>query len=245
MNSRPTIKAEDVPHVFNGACIKRLADIGKLANNADIAILDAGLRHAANTYALEARLPNVNDVHREIGALHKAALARRPTHETVARLLQNLSPAARDEIVAAGGELILPSPDDLREPSRRKDACSTIERLCSFGGSVAAGRMRTTGRRSRTWKPVLSAPPATRHFDRRAAERNFVTNLRLTILEATGRSPARTADPRNPGPFARMTTECFRLLGAPHVNAVELINELDRRGRAVEERAATSKKDRR
>jgi hypothetical protein len=88
------------------------------------------------------------------------------------------------------------------------------------------------------WRPLLYAPDARRHFQKRAAERDFVMWLRLAWAEATGEPPSRTArraekSYRDLGPFARFVRECLRLAGAPYAEVVELINRVNRRRRAA------------
>jgi hypothetical protein len=109
-----------------------------------------------------------------------------------------------------------------------------INRLCSIGGSYVEGRKRPSGKRSRsTLEPLLHAPALRRHVSKREPERNFVMNLETTWLEATGTKPSLTARhsdrSRKLGPFARFGRKCLRLVGAGHVDVVELINELNRR----------------
>jgi hypothetical protein len=246
MKRPQAIRPEDVSAVFDDARIEALARVCKLPWAADMEVFTREVRRAASIYAADARAPNANEVHREIAALHKAASLRR--YERVADLLTSLSPAARDILTAAnagaGAGITFPGPDELRDAATREDARDAVERLCAFGGGAVASRKRPNGRRSRTWKPVLCAPPASRHFDKRKAERDLVTNLRLAVLEATGRPAARTARVVRKGegatmisgPFARMVADCLRLVGAAHVDAVGLINEVERRRRAVEAR---------
>jgi hypothetical protein len=240
------IQPDDVAAVFDDARIKALARKCKLPKETKIEVFAREVRRAASIYATDARAPNVNDLHREISGLHKAASLRR--HERVADLLTKLSPTARNSLAARGAiaavSTVLPAPDDLCDPTKREAACAAVERLCAYGGRWAESRMRPSGRPSWTWRPYLWAPDRSRHFDRREAERAFVTNLRAAVLEATGKPPARTAGAVKKGfgvwmisgPFARMVAECLRLVGASRANAVELINELDRRRPAVEAR---------
>jgi hypothetical protein len=110
-------------------------------------------------------------------------------------------------------ELKLPSAQELRDPARREEACDAVRRFCSIGGLHITGRVRPTGRRSKTWKSLLCAdlfepgpepllagsayeptyvpvPRPAGHPPKRQAERQFVMNLQLAWLEATGKLPA-------------------------------------------------------
>jgi hypothetical protein len=249
-----TILPERITIVFNDPCVQRLGLLAKLPRGADMQAFAAGVRDAAFLYAGAARQPNSNQVRAEIRALYRSAARR--DFGSLAELLENLSdparlllsrrhrPAAVHSVPAVAGqpdrprrsairprvERGLPAPADLRDPMHREHACVAVERLCLLGGRYADGRRRPSGRRSRpNWQPELYAPPPSRHFAKRAAEREFVTLLRFAWLEATGKQPARTARHDSPGPFARLVDECLRLVGAPYADAIELINDLHRR----------------
>lgn len=264
MKRPQAILPEHVPGVFDDTRIKALVRMGMLPSDADLSIFASEVRRAALIYCADARAPNTNEVHREIADLHKAASQHR--YLRVADLLANLTPAARD-VVAAGSagvrdRIALPEPDDLRDVTKRGAGCAAVECLCTFGGRWTDGRKRPNGRRSRTWQPLLRAPAPSRHFGKRDAERHFVTNLRLAVLQATNRQPPATArlvckgtDATGErvyaasGAFARLVSLALRSVGAAgnhrqaDVLAVELINEINRRRRAVEEHRPRSSSD--
>jgi hypothetical protein len=98
--ARHPIAADDVPRVFDDGCIAKLARIGKLPAGADMKPFAEGIREAARTYAREARVPNVNELHDEIAELFRAADRRE--YEQVARLLEQLSAEARDSLSERG-----------------------------------------------------------------------------------------------------------------------------------------------
>jgi hypothetical protein len=109
------------------------------------------------------------------------------------------------------------------------------------GGKSIAGRNRPTGKRSRnTYQPLLYGPGPKRNFSKRDAELEFVNCLRDADYRATGYLPAasarRSSAHRRPGPFARMAQACLDLAGAPHADAVALINELNERVHAMANR---------
>ena len=61
----------------------------------------------------------------------------------------------------------------------------------------------------------------------------FVIWVRIAWVDATGKEAPKTADPRRPGPFAGMLKECLLLVGAGHVDAVALLNELNTLARRI------------
>jgi hypothetical protein len=168
------------------------------------------LRQDFEIYERDRNRPNVNDCYDEIARLHQAAEKR--DVRVLAIHLSKLSPEirARLEERAARIRVILPSPDELKDAAKRETACETVARLCQIGGKWTTGRLRPSGKRSRTWEPSLYASKK-KHVPKRDAERDFVAHLRCTWRYATAEWPARTADPRQPGPFARFVAECLKL----------------------------------
>jgi hypothetical protein len=229
--SRSPIAADDVLRIFNDQCIAELAKISKLPAGADLRRFAEGVREAARIYARDARIRTTNELHSEIATL--CAAASRKRYEQVAAVIEKLSQEARDLLNGRGAppnlKRELPSPDALRDPVRQKRACETIAALCQFGGSYVDGRRRPSGKRSRSWRPLIFAPERRRHFSKRAAERDFVMWLSVAWTEGSGKPPARTARHSALGPFARLVHNCLCLVGAKDADAVELINELNRR----------------
>src|SRR5262249_35977531 len=196
------------------------------------------VRGAVRDYALAVRAPSSNDLYREIKALHRAADRKR--YDELAELLDRLTPATRAWFYQRGQrpgwrsiygsqDAKLPTANEVREPARRKEACTLVRRLCTAGGRTIEGRLRPTGRRSRSYQTVLEAPTPSRHFSKREAELDLITSLQLSFLGATGKMPALTARRGFPGPFARMTQKVFHLAGAAHADVAGLLNELNRR----------------
>jgi hypothetical protein len=228
MGSKKTyrfIEANDVERVFHDECMDRLARIVELPSTADRSRFDAGVREAARIYAEVVRKPNVNAVGEEIATLHHAASNYENEH--VAVLREALSPEVvrlfdtREATIGfkiAG--LKFPSAEDLRDPDRSREACDVVRQFCSSG----------LGPRQR---PLLSAPERKTRPSRRDAERQFVTNLRLALLEA-GSPPQATVNPERPDrPLAHFLEECLTLVGASHADAVGLINKLNQRRNAL------------
>jgi hypothetical protein len=235
------IAAEEVILKFDDSCIARLASIGKLPVHADKQRFAESVRVSARIYARDAREPNENELHAEIATLHRAA--EQHDYERVAKLLAVLTPRSRERLSDRGKqlgfELGAPTSEALSDTALRDEACTAVARLCRAGGGYVEGRLRPSGRRSQTWRWVLHAPQPRRHSAKREAELGFVMNLRLAWLESSGGSPSRTAHRTNPGPFAKLAQECLALVGAKHANAINLINELDRRGKIMNSRGAT------
>jgi hypothetical protein len=227
------IAANDVPHVFDESCIEMLARIGRLPTHADKEKFAVGVREAVRIFARDACSPNVNVLHDEIDGLYWAAERRQ--YEETAQRTEQLSASAR-ALLTRRGEL--PAYAAFRDPAMRDGACAVVERLCAVGGRKA---WRSDGRGT-VWRPLLNAPDKQRNFPRRDAERNLVMWLQIAWLEATGVRPpqtARHADAgRGLGPFAKMAQECLRLVGAADADVVELINELRRRRRIMQQRVS-------
>jgi hypothetical protein len=228
--ARHPIEESEISRIFDDACIKGLATTRLLAG-ADLRRFAEGVREGARIYARDARVPTDNELHAEIAALYRAA--ERKQYEQVAALLEGFSPKARGLLNRRGARpslgLELPAANALRDAAQQKKARETVLRLCRLGGEYVEGRRRSSGKRSRTWRPLLHTPRPSRSFPKRDAERNFVMQLQLAWLEATGRPPSLAANPARPGPFVRTVRKCLELVGASHADAVGLINELNRR----------------
>jgi hypothetical protein len=228
--SRNPIAKEDVPRIFGDICIDTLAGIGRLPWHANRKRFTEGVREAARIYARDARIPTRNELSAEIAALYRAAGRKR--YGEVATLLEQLSRRASKSINRRGVKL--PASEDLRDATEQQKACEAVLSLCQYGGRYSEGRRRPSGKLSRTWSPLLVetvvvASKPRKSSPRREAERDFVMWLQVAWLEATGKRPSLAANPKRPGPFARMAAECLRLVGAGHADAVGLINELNRR----------------
>ena len=235
--SREPISAADIPRIFDDACVNTLAAIGRLPATADRKRFSQGVREAARIYAREARIPTDNELNAEIAALYRAAERKR--WEQVAALLEKLSLKARELLSkrAVRLSIALPAPESLRDTAQQQ-ACDMVLKLCQYGGSYVEGRRRPSGKRSRAWRPLLHAPKRTRNFAKRDAELNFIMWLQAAWLEATNELPSLAANPKRPGPFARMVRKSLELIGAGHADAVGLINELNRR-RRIQRRPVT------
>jgi hypothetical protein len=253
--SRTLILAEDVETVFNDDCISRLAklsgldkEISRLTKRPGFDPGDyksrfgKGIRDAVRIYLRDAAMPNENDIHREIASLQQAAHFGR--YEESFKLVKNLSAQARSLLLnrrKLPDTALLLDPSPLTDPARQRLASEKLAALCRVGAKLKEGRKRPGDRRSeprwfivlgitaerQAFAPDLYAPPASRHFEKRAAERTFLRWLRIAWLEATGeRQRAHTAARTDIlGPFAKFVCECLKLVGAEDVDGVALINE--------------------
>ncbi len=218
----------DVGTVFDDRCIRELAKIAKLPADADLGVFGWWIREAACLFACDARAPTANELHEEIATLQKAAERKR--FEQVGDLLDNLSQEARAMLSTLHGEL--PTSRDLRDEALRETACDAVRWLCGFGGELAEGRRRPSGKQSRaTLRPHLYAPQARRNFMKRDAERYFVVRLSVAWCHVAGRAPPRTVRhrlARQSGPFVRFVRKCLDLAGATYADVVELIRAVRR-----------------
>jgi hypothetical protein len=232
------IRPNDVPYVFDDACLKELAELTRLPSSADMRIFGAGVRWAVRGFLNETNQPTPNRLHREIAALHRATM--RAEYEKLAVLIECISPAARHWLEgrrATIGELMpdwrIPDAEELRDPARRANAASGLRRLIQVGGTYRH-RMRPSGRPTVSVVPLMHAPAPSRAEPRREAERSLVMLLQFVVAEAGGQVPltARVADAgRKAGPFVRMAERVLLLTGAwnsagAEGRVVRLINDL-------------------
>jgi hypothetical protein len=224
------IKPEDVPAIFDDACVLKLVRMLGPLQDVNTHGFAKDLRGAACDFAVEVMKPTANELHHEIRELH--AHASRQQYERVAERLAGLSPTAREARDYLGKRGVLPSPGTLRDLSLRDEACKDLEGFCALGAQCIEGRRRPSGKRSRTWRTHLYAPPLSPNFLKQDAERLFIIALQLAYLNNVPRPLSWTTKYSKPTPFARMAQECLRLVGAPHANAVQLINDLHRQRRA-------------
>lgn len=221
------ISVDDVSTVFDEARIARFAECYKLPPDADMDRFKLGTRTAAEIYLRDVAEPNHNDIRREVRKLYVAA--HRGLYAEATEIVTHLSPPTCQLLNRRNlpGTALLNDASPLLDPARQKTACQQLAALCQIGARWLPGRNRPSGRQSSRLDIELCAPNPTRHFEKRKAERTFYMWLRIAWLEATGeRQQAFTAhhDEELRGPFARFVCECLRLVGATHVDGIELIN---------------------
>jgi len=213
--------------VISSEQIKQLAERHKL-EVPDFPTFEASIRIAFEVFQRDRTALNANQQHDEIDRLYKAA--KRGKIAAVATALEKLSPESRASL-SERGKLIglpLPSAGELMGAIDPKTICTVVVKLCRVGGEMIKGRKRPSGKKSIEWAVELHAPKKQRGFAKRAAEKAFIINLQLTRLEATGQSPAVTANHQVPGPFVRFVKDCLALAGVKYVDVVETLNSLTR-----------------
>lgn len=246
-------ETQDVPRIFSDQRIRELAAEAELPLGDDLRFA-AGAREAARIYIGEASAASDNEVHHEVDELLRAAdravklrKHKDAAYEDVAKRIEQLSERTRKLLNERSARptvaLEMPDPEAFRDLARRDEACENIARLCRIGAFWKGDRRRPGGKRSMTMVSVLHAPELEQHPARREAQLNFVMWLEVAYLEATGKHPSLTADPKRPGPFARMVQACLNEVRAS-ANAVELLNELQRRRKGMKRRRRKGKKQR-
>src|SRR5215207_5027478 len=146
------IAPERVDEAFDDNWIAELAR-SKLPIRGDLGRFGADLRSDVRIYTEDVRTPTRNERHGEIRKLNSAAQKR--SFKQVADLLRDLSFMSRaflnERGLRWGVPVTLPQPEALLDEGKREQACVLISRLCQYGGAIVDGRMRPTGRRSRTF----------------------------------------------------------------------------------------------
>jgi hypothetical protein len=234
------IAEKEVPTVFTYEVVANLAAEVKLPFIRDMKRFAVGICASVVEYAVHARLPTPNTVHRQIAGLYCAAAGLR--YEKAAEMRENMSDAAREIVenrarhmsrgLVVNGEPAewkLPTPEQLRDPDRRDDACETIRSILSRGGRAKKGS-------SREYKTTLYGPAPSRAEPRRAAEKAFLMRLQAYYADATECKPPLTAHHDVPGSFAHFAAACLRLMRVPGSDldydrlglAVQLINDIQR-----------------
>jgi hypothetical protein len=193
----------------------------------------AAHRYYAAEYAHE------NTVRKQIERLWRAA--RRRNAEATAMALASLSAPALRELEARHRNNpinpILPDLDEFTGPGAAA-ACEAVEQLCELGGGWVDGRMRPSGRRSRTWKSILIVPEQVEHPKQRGAACVLVMWLQVAYEDACGKRydgklhvPTTASLNHGATPFVKLVQEVVGRLGAPHLathaSVVNTINSLN------------------
>ena len=234
MASRSLIAVSDVKQVFSGLVVKELARTAKLPAGSDIPRFAQSVRIAARIF-LEAKVQlSAPQLCAAVARLHqlnsraergnvRAALA-------LARAVDTLPADVRRWLTSCNKShnRKIPTAAEIRSLATRQKAIERLRLILSYGSTWVAGRKRSSGRRSRSAKPLLRVPETLgRGRPPGSADREFVQWLAVAYLEAAGHPPPRTAhqniDIR--GPFPRFVHRCFELLGAPSGNVTRLINQ--------------------
>ena len=232
--SRSLIAISDVEGVFNDEIVKELAPTAKLPVDADIARLARSIRIAARIFLEEKAKFNFPQQRTAIERLYqlntRAEDGDDRTARALARAVDAMPADVRQWLLSCNTphDRNIPTAWEILSPATRQSAVERFRLILSYGGRVVAGRKRSGGRRSRSFKPLLRLPERIESGRPRGeAERNFVQWLAVAYVEATGRSPPRTANYKIAirGPFPRFVHQCFELVGAPTGNVTRLLNQ--------------------
>src|SRR5262245_4102882 len=233
VGSRSLIAISDVEGVFNDEIVKEWALTLKPPADPDIARFAQSIRISARIF-LEAKgrlsAPQFRAVIERLYHLNtRAEDGNDRTARALARAVDAMPADVRQWLLSQRPHDRIPTATEILSPPTRERAVERFRLILSWGGRVVDGRKRPDGRRSRSFKPRLRLPPQQIKpgRPRGEAEREFVQWLAVAYVEATGRSPPRTAhhniDIR--GPFPRFVHRCFELVGAPTGNVTRLLNQ--------------------
>ncbi len=200
-----------------------------MSPNTDLEAFARSVRGAALLYLADARNPHAGEHREAVERLAKQirrALDGRPdATQAVADVLNALHPVTRqllDEWAAPYRKV--PTRDELLHPDHGRDSLALLYGLCHLGAEWVPGRKRPGGKQSRpTLRGQVIGPRVRRRRPPNYAEFLLCTRLGIIYYEATTKPPPRRADARNPGPFVRLVDGVLKLLGAPGVNAAELV----------------------
>ena len=232
--SRSLIAISDVESVFNDEIVKELARTLKLPADADIAHFAQSIRISAINFLKEKDKLNFSQLRTAIERLYQLNTRAEDGNDRTARALARAVDAMHADVrqwllsCNTPHHRNIPTATEILSPLSRQSAVKRFRLILSYGGRVVAGRKRSGGRRSRSFKPLLKLPEQSkRGRPRGEAEREFVQWLALDYVVATGRPPPRTAhykiDIR--GPFPDFVHRCFELVGAPTGNVTRLLNQ--------------------
>ena len=232
--SRSLIAISDVESVFNDEIVKELARTLKLPADADIARFAQSIRSSAINFLKEKDKLNFSQLRTAIERLYQLNTRAEDGNDRTARALARAVDAMHADVrqwllsCNTPHHRNIPTATEILSPLSRQSAVKRFRLILSYGGRVVAGRKRSGGRRSRSFKPLLKLPEQSkRGRPRGEAEREFVQWLALDYVVATGRPPPRTAhykiDIR--GPFPDFVHRCFELVGAPTGNVTRLLNQ--------------------
>jgi hypothetical protein len=122
-------------------------------------------------------------------------------------------------------EARLPTPEQLADPATARTTADALRFLTQSGATPKRGRQRPGGKQSPpTAEPVLWAPGVSVGRTKNEAARELVMWLAVAWREATGSKPSLSAHRDKPGPFVRLVKAVLIVVGARHVDAVELVN---------------------
>src|SRR5262249_37097686 len=198
--SRSLIAISDVESVFNDEIVKEWARTLKLPADADIARFAQSIRSSAINFLKEKDKLNFPQLRTAIERLYQLNTRAEDGNDRTARALARAVDAMHADVrqwllsCNTPHHRNIPTATEILSPLARQSAVKRFRLILSYGGRVVAGRKRSGGRRSRSFKPLLKLPEQSkRGRPRGEAEREFVQWLALDYVVATGRPPPRTA----------------------------------------------------
>lgn len=237
-----------VDDIFTAKLIAGLGRAAALPKGADIELFGSMTKQSVWFYLLEVTVENQNTINQEVRALRVAA--QDCDHDRVAERLSSLSIETETLLKSRchRRRRIFPKCDDLLEPKRAKSAFALLASLTLMEGAVLRTRNRPNRKLSKSRIDVLFAPPPSRNFDKRSAERAFVRRMRAAWRWSTAcndsakeeampdNKPARSASRTKPGPFVRLIDGALKAIGtaypaAKYVDVVETINRVHQQDR--------------
>jgi hypothetical protein len=224
------IADKDIEVVFDSSVVAELAKCIKAPADANLVRFGDDIRAAARAYLAEYARTDWKAIAAQIRDLYRYAdKAERGADEAAVRLadyLGSINLSTRQWLERCALRPIpFPTPVEIIDKQTRQQAVQRLRRIVSYGLQPANGRLRPSGKRSRSNKPILRAPVVGRGGVRDLAARGFVQHLALAYLEVTGRSAPRRVNLHTPGPFLRLVQKCFQRTKIPAGYVVDLINE--------------------
>jgi hypothetical protein len=233
-NRRSLIVVRDVDRIFDDVVIKELAKVVRSPANANLSRFAQSIRNDARLFIEAKGCLNYPQLRREIERLYtlnNRAMRGDREAQQLARAVDALPADVRDWLARCNPrdhDRTIPKAAEIVSQATRAGAVQRLRLILSYGVDVEKkGRKRPTGKRSRSIEPLLRVPAKIEpNRPRSDAEREFVRNLGLTYLDATGKRPPRKVDFETRGPFSQFVHKCFELVGAPQGYVTKLINEL-------------------
>jgi hypothetical protein len=226
------IAISDVEGVFNDEIVKELAQTAKLPADADMARFAQSIRISARIFLEKKNKLNFPQLRTAIERLYRLNRRAEDGNDRTARALacavNAMHPDVRQWLLSCQGphDRNIPTATEILSPAIRRSAVERFRLILSWGGSIVAGRKRSGGRRSRSFKPLLRLPQRIeRGRPRGEPEREFVQGLALAYADVTGGPPPLTAHFDIRGPFSNFVHRCFELVGAPTGNVTRLLNQ--------------------
>ncbi len=224
----------DVDLVFNNAAIDELAGILKIHTDSRFA---QSIRNDVRLFIQTKGRLSIPKLRHEIARLYQLnsrALNSAQGAQELARALADMPADVREWLARCNPkDRSIPTTEEVTSPERatRAGAVQRLRLILSYGTDLERkGRKRPTGKRSRSFKPpLLRLPVRTKSKEGRPrgnAEREFVRNLGLTYLDATGQRAPYKVDFQAQGPFSQFVHRCFALVCVPSGHVTSLINEI-------------------